>query len=208
MNEILIAPFPELPESFDARDKWPGLIHEVRDQGECGSSWAFSTSQTSSDRLAILSEGKSNVNLSPQQLLSCNQHKQRGCDGGYLDRAWWYIRKLGALSDECYPYHSGRTQSPGVCMTPKAMLIEEKAVCVNTVSPNNQIYKMTPPYRVSSKEEDIRTEIYTNGPVQATFLVYEDFFVYSNGVYRHTGIAEKKGPQYSAKGYHSVRIIG
>ncbi|KAE9547664.1 hypothetical protein FO519_009125 [Halicephalobus sp. NKZ332] len=208
MNEILISPLSEIPGSFDARDKWPGLIHEVRDQGECGSSWAFSTSQTSSDRLAILSEGNSNVNLSPQQLLSCNQERQRGCDGGYLDRAWWYIRKLGVLSEECYPYISGRTQNPGVCSTPKAALREENPVCVNPEASSNQIYKMTPPYRVSSKEEDIMTEIFLNGPVQATFLVYEDFFMYSNGVYKHTDLAEKKGYGFSARGYHSVRIIG
>jgi hypothetical protein len=47
------------------------------------------------DRLAILSEGKLKQSLSPQQLLSCNQQRQRGCDGGSLDRAWWYIRKFG-----------------------------------------------------------------------------------------------------------------
>ncbi|KAK6049458.1 hypothetical protein COOONC_13037, partial [Cooperia oncophora] len=48
MNEIVIKP-RELPEHFDAREKWPGLIHEVRDQGDCGSSWAVSTTTISSD---------------------------------------------------------------------------------------------------------------------------------------------------------------
>jgi len=33
----------ELPEMFDARDEWPGLIEGVLDQGNCASSWAFST---------------------------------------------------------------------------------------------------------------------------------------------------------------------
>lgn len=45
MNEILIKP-RELPASFDARTKWPDYIHPVRDQGDCGSSWAFSTTCT------------------------------------------------------------------------------------------------------------------------------------------------------------------
>ena len=40
----------DLPYSFDARDKWPGKIAGVRDQGWCGASWAFSTSSVASDR--------------------------------------------------------------------------------------------------------------------------------------------------------------
>ena len=31
------------PENFDAREKWANYIHPVRDQGDCGASWAFST---------------------------------------------------------------------------------------------------------------------------------------------------------------------
>jgi C1A family cysteine protease len=42
MNEILIKP-KELPPAFDAREKWPNYIHPIRDQGDCASSWAFST---------------------------------------------------------------------------------------------------------------------------------------------------------------------
>ena len=57
-------------------------------------------------------------------------------------------------------------------------------------------------------EEDIMTEIITNGPVQATFLVHEDFFMYHSGVYQHTQLAQEKGAQYSGEGYHSVRVIG
>lgn len=63
---------------------------------------------------------------------------------------------------------------------------------------------MTPPYRISIREEDIMTEILTNGPVQATFLVYEDFFMYSNGIYRKLNSINEASP----KGYHSVKILG
>lgn len=61
------------------------------------SSWAQSTAATSSDRLALITEGRQNVSLSAQQFLSCNQHRQKGCEGGYIDRAWWYIRKFGSV---------------------------------------------------------------------------------------------------------------
>lgn len=94
MNEMLIRR-RELPRFFDARKKWPILSVPPQDQGDCGSSWAFSTTQVASDRIAILTNSQLRVDLSAQQLIDCNANKQRGCQGGFLDRAWWYIRKLG-----------------------------------------------------------------------------------------------------------------
>ena len=41
------------PANFDARTAWPGCIHPVRDQGICGSCWAFSSSGFLSDRFCI-----------------------------------------------------------------------------------------------------------------------------------------------------------
>ena len=43
MSEVKLEYESPLPERFDAREKWPGLIEKVMDQGHCGSSWAFST---------------------------------------------------------------------------------------------------------------------------------------------------------------------
>lgn len=48
----------------------------------------------------------------------------------------------------------------------------------------------------------------TNGPIQATFLVHEDFYMYKSGVYQHLKLAERKDPKYAKSGYHSVRILG
>jgi hypothetical protein len=84
-----------LPTSFDARSKWQGLIDEVKDQGWCGSSWALSTVQVAADRLAIMSNGREQVELATQQLLECNRRGQQGCQGGHLDRAWLHVRKYG-----------------------------------------------------------------------------------------------------------------
>uniref|UniRef100_A0A1I7X4F1 Pept_C1 domain-containing protein n=1 Tax=Heterorhabditis bacteriophora TaxID=37862 RepID=A0A1I7X4F1_HETBA len=188
---------------------WPAHIHEVRDQGDCGSSWAVSTTTISADRLAIITDGRINVTLSPQQLLSCNQHRQRGCEGGYLDRAWWYIRKLGVVSEECYPYESGQTREPGICRIPKSSYkMVNRLTCPADIKLSSAVYKMTPPYRVASREEDIMTEIITNGPVQATFVVHEDFFMYSGGIYQHSDLAAEKGARFTGQGYHSVRILG
>ena len=84
-----------LPASFDARQKWPGQIHGVRDQGWCGASWAFSTASVASDRFAI--EDEAAHEMSPQSLISCNTRGQSGCRGGSVDRAWNYLRRYGSV---------------------------------------------------------------------------------------------------------------
>ena len=53
------------PASFDSRQQWPNYVHSIRDQGRCGSCWAFGATEAFSDRLAIASNGKVNVVTSP-----------------------------------------------------------------------------------------------------------------------------------------------
>ncbi|XP_033118686.1 uncharacterized peptidase C1-like protein F26E4.3 isoform X2 [Anneissia japonica] len=196
-----------VPDTFDAREKWPGYLEQIMDQGNCGSSWAFSTAAVASDRLAIQSMGNMKVILSPQHLLSCNTRRQRGCDGGYTDRAWYFLRKKGIVTDECYPYKSGMdsgmTMKKGHCMLPPP----DHSPCPNEYV-HSDAYKSTPPYRIGQEENEIKHEIFKNGPVQATFLVESDFFMYKSGVYRHTNVNANESPQYRQSGWHSVRIIG
>ena len=49
----------DLPNQFDAREKWTNLNSDVLDQGWCGASWAFSTASVASDRFVIDSKGPS-----------------------------------------------------------------------------------------------------------------------------------------------------
>lgn len=96
MNSVRRIYDPEsLPREFDARTRWRRQISGVDDQGWCGASWAISTAQVASDRFAVMSKGSDSVLLSAQHLLSCNKKGQRGCNGGYLDRAWLFMRKFG-----------------------------------------------------------------------------------------------------------------
>ncbi len=102
-------PEPELlesvPESFDSRQQWPSCIHPIRDQAQCGSCWAFAATETLSDRFCIASSGKTDVILSPQDLVSCDTWNQ-GCNGGILSWAWSYLTNTGAVTDSCFPYES------------------------------------------------------------------------------------------------------
>jgi len=104
----------DIPSSFDARTKWPGLIHPIRNQERCGSCWAFSASEVMSDRVAIAANESSPV-LSPEDMVSCD-NKDSGCGGGVLSRAWNYIKDTGLLTEACFPYAAGDGKEPG-CAT-------------------------------------------------------------------------------------------
>ena len=101
-----------LPGAFDARTAFPGCVHRVLDQGQCGSCWSFAATEALSDRFCIRSHGLVNVTLSPGDLLSCEK-LNLGCTMGSLPEwAWAYLQSDGVRTEACIPYSSetGHTQ--------------------------------------------------------------------------------------------------
>lgn len=78
-------------------------VTAVKNQGYCGSCWAFSASeQIESD--AIRQVGWSKTWLSPEQLVDCDS-RSSGCNGGWPEWAYDYVRKAGGIELESdYPY--------------------------------------------------------------------------------------------------------
>ncbi len=95
---------------------WAGVYTTaVKDQGYCGSCWAFSaTEQIESETMRTL--GKTYV-LAPQQIVSCDTSGyDDGCDGGLPEWAFDYVKKVGGLEQESdYPYTSGVSGEDGRC---------------------------------------------------------------------------------------------
>ena len=89
-----------IPEVFDSREQWKDCIHPIRNQGQCGSCWAFAGSEAFSDRMCIASSGAINTIFSPENLVAC-ESDNNGCNGGYLDRAWKYLQSTGIVTDAC-----------------------------------------------------------------------------------------------------------
>ncbi|KAH1028829.1 hypothetical protein HUJ05_002157 [Dendroctonus ponderosae] len=83
----------QVPTTLDWRSH--GYVTGVKDQGDCGSCWAFS----------IL------VSLSEQQLIDCTTNINAGCDGGYLEETFPYVQQTGLVSESSYPY----TERDGNC---------------------------------------------------------------------------------------------
>jgi len=89
------------PATFDWRSQ--NAVTPVKDQQQCGSCWAFSTTENF-ESMTYLSKREKLPVLAPQQLVDCDPQSQ-GCGGGWTYWAFQYLLSVGGQEDETsYPY--------------------------------------------------------------------------------------------------------
>jgi len=162
-------------------------MHPIRDQGQCGSCWAFGSTEAFADRFTIASKGAVNVVFSPEDMVSCDK-SDYGCQGGYINMAWSYLEKTGVVSEECFPYGASSGTAPACQAKCSNGAAFKKYKCKS----GSVVHPTTP--------AGIKAELATNGPMEGAFSVYNDFFSYKSGVYHHVS--------GSLAGGHAIKVLG
>jgi len=187
------------PTNFD----WRSYISKdwttgIRDQGSCGSCWAFSSVGVVESKVNInLNNASYDPDLSEQDIITNSNPSESNCDGGYVTDGLDYLKNTGIVKESCMPY----TQSNSGTMCEEGST--EKTKIGNYVV-------------VSASLNSIKTAISSYGPVTAYMVVCDDFSSFSgSGIYNHPGDVywddscwHDGGDGYDYLNWHAISIAG
>lgn len=171
----------DLPATLDWRNRNGNWVTAIRDQGSCGSCWAFSTAGVLESLVKIVKNIKTDIDLSEQTLVSCSDAGD--CDGGYQSKAADFVRRTGIPREDCYPYSA----TDGSCRP-----------CSGWMS---KTVKVTSWRGYANASKTVLQNALLSAPITASMVVYSDFYNYRSGIYERTSGATNKGG-------HAIVIVG
>jgi C1A family cysteine protease len=177
-----------LPPSIDWRNNGGNFVSYVKNQGNCGSCWAFAaTAALESYTMIKNKQPNTNIDLSEQVTLSCSG--AGNCEaGGYPDGASDFFISTGLPVESCFPYSGVDGTCTSACANWKPT-----AYKLNSYS-----------WVVSSGAQPmidaVKSALNDHGPLIMTMHVYNDFFSYRSGVYTHVS--------GSWAGDHAILAVG
>ena len=178
-----------VPSNYDLRNvNGNNYVTDVKDQKSCGSCVSFGTIATVESSLRIQrNDPNLAVDLSEAHLFFCHGPET----GASCDSGWWphhaydAFQNKGVVDEPCYMYNDGleKRDCSGLCANPDSRAVKIRGYTTLTGQP-----------------AQIKEWISSKGPVSACFIVYQDFYSYSSGIYKHV-----TGNQV---GGHCVTIVG
>jgi len=158
----------DLPDDFDWRDK--NAVTYIKDQGQCGSCWAFSTTGAIEGVVAIAS--KNLIEMSEQNIIDCSwnhPYDNEGCDGGDMRSALQYIiDNKGIEKEDDYPYEDYNGGDKHKCKYSVSKKAASISAMVNVTEGN---------------ETDLAWAIFTTPVSVAIDASQQSFQYYSGGIY-------------------------
>ncbi|MEW5743936.1 MAG: C1 family peptidase [Nitrospirota bacterium] len=182
-EKIVATPYSALPAALDWRNYGgSSYVTPIKDQGACGSCWAFATTAAlESSTLISKNMPGIDLDLSEQTALSCSG--AGSCYGGLIDSASDFISNIGLPSEGCFPYLAIEGGCVGACSNWQG-----------------EAYKIDNWYKVEPTVDAVKHALYNYGPLVTLIAVHTDFFYYSSGIYTHSW--------GSFEGYHAAAIVG
>lgn len=179
-----------LPEVFDWRDRdGKNYVTPVKNQGRCGSCVAFAAASTLETQMNIATDSVQHVwGFSPQHLFSCG--------GGSCNAGWFpgsavdFLVDDGVPEEACFPYTSGAVGSDVAC----------KKTCKDSKVRSTKTLLRTRSKRFRGASVDDVKRALIAGPLITSMRVYDDFYSYKSGIYKHQ--------EGALLGGHAVMIVG
>jgi len=184
----------DLPNDVDWRDK--GAVQRVKDQGQCGSCWAFSATAAIESINFIVN--KTLPDLAEQQLVDCDKEEQ-GCNGGFeSDAIQWIADNGGQCSQADYPY----TARDGTCKTSCTPIAGVTAVTRFTGEANLQTNLNNQPCTVAVDAGSSDWQSYTGGVYNGRCGKQLNHAILAVGYTANYWIVKNSwGDSWGAKGY-------
>lgn len=180
-----------LPKAWDWRNaSGVNYVSPVRNQGNCGSCYAFASMGGLESRVRILTSNHQKPVFAPQDIVGCSKLSQ-GCEGGFpFLIAGRYAQDVGVVLENCYPYEA------------------KDDTCVRTSCTKHYTayYRYVGGYYGACNEEEMKLALIKGGPLIVGLEVYDDFLHYKSGIYHHTGLQDRFNPLELTN--HAVLLVG
>ena len=150
-----------LEDSIDWRAK--GAVTDVKNQGQCGSCWAFSTTGAVEGSM-FLAYGQLQ-SYSEQQLVDCSKDGNEGCNGGLMDTAFKYIETNPLNTEFLYPYTGVDGYCQYVASKGEGKVKSFKDVSQDTSGSQLKAALAKGPVSVAIEADQLAFQFYTSGVI-------------------------------------------